>query len=293
MNGESYGSGYLSVSVESVSVSASRSYDRAAVVNKRLELFNEVALPFLRYNREYRSGDSFLSSYSRRKLPHTPRLLEYEPPTNPKVPVGYVLLRFSSIEPKINDLWIVVYTSAQRSKKRPSQAEKIERTTKRFIAKRLREENKDREVLMALVAPKGATRGAYRELRERHFLVARKPDDLVDLVAGWLENKRWDRLWAKLRGKRVYGPLALLMLILAELLRQLGYTVTSTSFLLRLLEAAIDPAHAVTLPDKPPPPLEDVYQKLELIYESEATQIHEPDTGDDTVEVIREDSERV
>ena len=243
-------------------------YNRIEAINKRLSLFNDFALPFLKYNREFVTGDAFSSSYAKRVLPYNTKLLSYEPPDNPKIPVGHILLRFSNLNPKVNDLWLVVYTSAQRTRKRPSQVDKIINTTKKYITRKMYDENKNREVIFALLAPKGATRGAYKELRSRKFLVATSPKDLKNLVVRWLKEHRWDRLWTSLKGKRVYGPLALVMLLIADVIRSLEGSIVSSMFLLNLLEAAVDPTHGVVLPEKPPPPLEDVYQRLEMEYES-------------------------
>ena len=230
-------------------------YDRAGVVERRLQLFNEFALPLLRYGRATLAGDSFASSYAKSRLSHRPRILVHEPPVSVKTPVGVVGLRFSMLHPKVNDLWFFVYVSGQESRKRPSQVESMTRTMRRVMSRTLRGEHTGREVVTALLAPKGATRGAYRELRKLKWLVATSAEDLKKFIVRWLSERRWMKLWRTLRGKRVYGELALVMMLLAEVLSALGLDIVSGSTLLSLLEASLGRRPLQITDDTPPPPL--------------------------------------
>ena len=190
-----------------------RGYNRFSVYSERLSLWNEAMRPFMKYARDTVFGESWLGSVYR-KISPSDRLFEIVFDPRQKVPVGRFTLYLSKLSPRLNDFSLVLYVSAQSTKKRPSQVASITRALY-SVARRYRG-----EAITALLAPKGATRSAYRDLRSRNIIVARGPGELLDLLANFF-SKRWERLLAALRGKRVYGPLALLMLVLSEILDML------------------------------------------------------------------------
>ena len=216
------------------------------VYERRLSLFNEVAAPFRRYAADYLRAKSLTGTVARRLSPSLARLVEIDFDPRSRSPVARISLFLSNLDPKLNDFHLVLYVSGQRTRKRPYQSTSIARALL-SASKKLRG-----EVVHGFVAEKGATRGAYAYLRKTGILVARRARDLLGLVARFFE-KRWQRLRAALAGKRIWGPVALLALILAEIARYLGLQLVRVDEAVELAEAVanntqvlIDPGNGGT-----------------------------------------------
>ena len=226
-------------SSEGVGERAKQSYNREEVRKKRLDMMNKFLLPILKSMKILRN--KYVPIVEKVKG-HVVKVFEvlYDNMYN-VVTIIIDLTPFGARVPVIYH----IYVSAQRSPLRPyqvwSKARKLRREVMKF--------NAQADRLKCIVIEK-ATSGAIALLRRHGVLIIKKPKDLVRFIANYFKN-RYTALLNALRGKRIWGPLALLLLVLQLIAKELGiepepenqidiYTET------KLIDAAINGIKAPT-----------------------------------------------
>jgi len=198
----------------------------ATVAERRLETWNEFTLPLLRAARGLRLSVRAAENLKRRPVE---RLVSID--FDPKSTIAVLSLRLSKLVPGLRDINYVLYISAQTSKKKvPKQV--------RTIIRRLRRKKMLGDTVLALIAPRGATRGAYALLKREGIVVFRDAREALEYAKRYLV-KRADRLREALRGKRIWGEVAVIALLLFEILRELRLAKASDTALIELYEAAV------------------------------------------------------
>jgi hypothetical protein len=191
----------------------------------RLQAANTVILPLLRAAARQRKLARILGSqpgkiaslYQSRD--YTLNILVYTLPAGPQ-------------------LVVALYASTQES--RPLSPRQLAARLRRLasaVAKLRGKLFNQADIVYALYAPAGLTRGALHTATRQGITIATRPEKLAHSLARYLKT-RYNRLIAKLRGRRVWGPVPLLAYMLAELAAQLGAEVEKPP-LDRVVEAAL------------------------------------------------------
>ena len=194
-----------------------RWYDRREKIEKRLEVINSVALGFFRLRRD--EVTDLASSVMRRRV----KPVEYL--DNPSKTIAVIRLRLSEFG-AYKDTNIIMYVSAQQSKKRPYQAEAIARKLAK-IGKSL-----PGDKVYIVYVEGGATIGAFKILKQTiGAYIARDKNELKKALAKYFKKRFWGLLVAvSNNGGRAYGPVAVLMSILAKILKSLGLEIPPEVF---------------------------------------------------------------
>lgn len=215
-------------------------YSYSEKANMRLQAFNAFANPFRWFSAKGLSRDAV--EFIRRQVVRS--LLEIE--FDPKNPLGYIEIRLDYVS-GVRPVQYPVYVSAQVTPIRPYQAERI---VKKLLGVAAGLPPGDKAPIV--YAPGGVTSGAYKIFKKHGVYVARTIDEVVDFIVRYFKE-RWGKLKEKLRGRRIWGPVALLALMLAEILKFLGHAVVSVLGLAALFDAATGRGPPVSLDALPPP----------------------------------------
>lgn len=176
---------------------------------ERLRSLNRLLLPFLRSAREQRRLLRLAGRPPTRVL-HVDQSRDYTVTV-----IVYTL-------PLGNPLVAAIYTSAQRSRPlSPSQLRQRLQRLRDTVAKLRGRLYNQADIIYAVQVPAGATRGARRLARSLGVNLAENTEKLLASLARYTAT-RYQRLAAKLRGKRVWGPVPLLLHTLAHLAKELG-----------------------------------------------------------------------
>jgi hypothetical protein len=189
----------------------------------RLETVNTIFLPFLKASRQYRR---LLRILGRQENPatvihqrdYTVNILTYTMPVGPH-------------------LVIALYASTQTSRPLSPQqfAKKLQVLKKELIELRGKYFNQA-DIVYLIYAPAGFTRGTRRLAARQGVNIASNVTRLARLLAHYLKT-RYERLHRKLLGKRVWGPIPLLLYALALLANSLGAGIDPPN-IEKVLEAA-------------------------------------------------------
>jgi len=176
---------------------------------ERLRSLNRLLLPFLRSAREQRRLLRLAGRPPARIL-HVDQARDYTVTV-----IVYTL-------PLGNPLVAAIYTSAQRSRPlAPSQLRRRLQRLRDAVARLRGRLYNQADIVYAIHVPAGATRGAKRLARSLGVNLAATTEKLLASLARYIAT-RHQRLAAKLRGKRVWGPVPLLLHALAHLAKELG-----------------------------------------------------------------------
>lgn len=148
------------------------------------------------------------------------------------------------------NVYLVMYVSAQESKKRPYQAETIAQRINRKL-KRIKG-----DIVVMVVAKKGLTIGAYKTIKEKtEAVVTKSIEEAKKKLLRFLAGK-WQALVRAIKasGGRVFGPLAMFMAFLAKIMQSLGAHIEE-GVVVKLVEAATG-GPEVQVDDIPPPLVE-------------------------------------
>ncbi len=195
-------------------------------VEERIKILNTALVPLLRGARRYLSIWSQLQRISKK-------------PLATYTTSDYTVTIFLAEMPGSNPLLIAYYISTQTSRPlSPSQVlARIKRIGKEI--KKLRNRVfTAADILYILYAPRGFTKGARKISRAKGINLATTPKDLLSPVARYIA-KRFNKLLEKIRGKRIWGNLPLLVYALQEIGASIGANterVLDTLNLIKLVE---------------------------------------------------------
>ncbi len=181
------------------------SYDRTAALERVYNTLNAVKMPFLKAARRIRRVSEMY--YRMRRTP-----IRFNESNDKRV--STILLE-TPASPKNAAAW-TFYMSGQTScpiypAQLPAKFRRIKKEINRFPFC-------NRAIIF--IAPK-FTCGAREMLRKAGILAFTKASEALAFIARYFKA-RYSSLLASLKGKRLFGPLALLVYILQELLRELG-----------------------------------------------------------------------
>lgn len=191
---------------------------------RRLEVVNSVILPLLRAAGRQRKLQRILGK-------------EAANPTAIYQTNDYTVTVLVYTLPAGNPLVVAIYASTQVS--RPLSPQQLAQRLKRLktILSKLRGRLFNQaDIVFLLHAPAGLTRGAIRIAVENGVSVSKTPLDAARSLARFLAT-RYRRLSQKLYGRRIWGPIPLLLYMLAYLASQLDASVEPPS-LSRIVELA-------------------------------------------------------
>ena len=178
-----------------------------AAKEERLTVLNRLLLPLLRAARRYHHVWRLSRSDAARAPAKTVNTSTYT--------VAIITLELPGSHP----LTIAYYVSTQRSRPlSPKQLTQRMRQLKKMLAKNRTPQG---DTVYALYIPAGLTRGARRIAHHNMILYSRKPERLAERIASYLRH-RYERLLEKLRGRKVWGQLPLLLYSLSTLATELG-----------------------------------------------------------------------
>ena len=178
-------------------------------MNIRLERLNSMILPFLKLNVRARDLRNLAAGYHRR-LPNSIIRIEY----SSDYTLATLLIDLTDYGAR-RPVKYTFYVSAQKSPIRPYQ----------FVSKYYRMKkhsmkfNAECDSYYILLARK-VTSTVARELRRLRIHHASRPEKALEFIAEYF-RKRLTALVNAIRGKRIWGPLALLVLILSRIVKQL------------------------------------------------------------------------
>ena len=195
-------------------------------VEERIRILNTALVPLLRGARRYLSIWSQLQRISKKPLEtYTTR--------------DYTVTIFLAEMPGSNPLLIAYYISTQAS--RPLSPSQLAARIKRV----LKEVNKLRnklftaaDILYIVYAPRGFTKGARKLARTKGINLATTQREILAPIARYI-TKRFNKLLDKIKGKRIWGNLPLLLYALQEIGINIGANirrVLDTLDLIRLVE---------------------------------------------------------
>lgn len=176
---------------------------------QRLATLNELLLPLLRGARRYYAAWRIVNPL----LAGVTRLDQTG---------DYTITILTLHLPASNPLVVALYTSTQESRPvSPSQLLRRIRRLRSHVARLRGRVFNSADILYILYAPKGYTTGSKRLARREAVNLATKVEDALKTLARYI-GRRLSRLTQKLRGKRVWGELPLLLYALQELASSLG-----------------------------------------------------------------------
>lgn len=176
---------------------------------ERLHLLNQLLLPLLRASRGYARAWSLVEGLEKK-----PARLE----ASRDYSTGLLVLDLPGSHPLV----VAVAASAQHSRPlAPSQLERRLQRLRRLVARARGKLFTAADVVYVILAPRGYTRGATRLARTAGVIAARTPREAASRLARYLKQ-RLTALHARLRGRRVWGPVPLLYHALAALAQALG-----------------------------------------------------------------------
>jgi hypothetical protein len=219
-------------------------YDYSEKMNKRLSLWNEIALSVITAVRGLPAKAASAIKHRAERLVR----VEFDP--RKRVPIGEIRILLSKAV-KSPDLRILMYVSSRKWPLTPSSALRI----KEELARKVREYHTDTTVILLLPEETKVTRGAMRIFRKEKYhgirvFVAWGPEDVKELLRKYLQ-RRFEALRNKLVGKKIWGEVALLALVLVSLLNKLGVQLTNSRGMLLLFDAVL--GHAIEIDNLPPP----------------------------------------
>ncbi|KSW11369.1 hypothetical protein CF15_00425 [Pyrodictium occultum] len=176
---------------------------------RRLEAVNQLLLPLLRGARRYYTAWRLVNPL----LTGVSRVDESSDYT-----VTVVTLQLPASSPLV----VALYTSTQESRPiSPSQLQRrIRRLRSRVASLRGKVFNRA-DLVYIIYAPRGFTVGARRMARREAVNLASRIEDAIKALARFV-GRRLARLTEKLRGRRIWGEVPLLLYALQELTVSLG-----------------------------------------------------------------------
>ena len=178
-------------------------------IGVRLEKLNSVLLPFLRFNVRARDLRTLAAGYHRRAVTSIIRV-EY----SSDYTLATLLIDLTDYGAR-KPVKYTFYVSAQKSPIRPyqfvSRYYRMKKHSMKYSA--------ECDSYYIIVADK-VTSTVAKELRRLRIYHASRPEKALDFIAEYF-RKRLTALINAIKGKRIWGPLALLVLILSRLVKQL------------------------------------------------------------------------
>ncbi len=182
-----------------------KSYDRGEKLGKVYEMMNKLLLPFARGLGRSRG---ILESYYKRDV---------KPLTILKDPVKRVITLIIELPATKRLVQYHIYVSTQESC--PIYPKQLEPKLRKLFSEAVKY-NAQSDRGYYIICPVGYTRGAKEEIKKKHVYPATSAEEVLRNIAKYFKN-RFVGLINALRGKRLFGELALLVWILQEILKQL------------------------------------------------------------------------
>jgi hypothetical protein len=176
---------------------------------ERLALLNQVVLPLLRAARRYSASWRIL-------LPSTAGTSRLEGTKDYTATVLQLNL------PASNPMLIAIYISVQKSSPlTPSQLEPKIRKLKELVNKLRGKTFVAADIIYIIIAPKGYTIGSRRIAKKNGVNAVKTVEEAVARLRIYIRT-RLQKLVEKVRGKRIWGELPLLIYALQSILEELG-----------------------------------------------------------------------